>query len=111
MLLGSTVVLSRRFDPERVLGRGRAPPADRAGRRPGDARGAAGGVGVVRHVVAAGHREQRQRLPGDLVQRVHRPVRAGAAQPLRLDEVAYAAVAVPDDLAADPRTAGRRRGA
>jgi fatty-acyl-CoA synthase len=36
-----------------------------------------------------------------------RRLRPGALQPLRLDEVAYAAVAGPEDLAADPRTAGR----
>ena len=107
MLLGSTVVLQRRFDPERVLA---AVEQHRAS------------VLVVVPVmlealVAVQHRydtsslrvvaSSGSALPGDLVQRVQARFGPVLHNLYGSTEVAYAAVATPQDLAADPRTAGR----
>ena len=87
MLLGSTVVLSRRFDPERVLPRSSSTARPRSSSCPVHARGLLAADRVaLRHLVAAGHRlAAAARCPATSSQRVHERVRAGAAQPLRLD--------------------------
>lgn len=109
MLLGSTVVLQRRFDPHRVLA---AVQEHRATalvvvpvmlERLLEALGEqAYDTSSLRLIASSG-----SALPGDLVQRVHASFGPVLHNLYGSTEVAYAAVAGPQDLAADPRTAGR----
>ena len=109
MLLGSTVVLQRRFDPEQVL---RAVEQHRATvlvvvpvmleRLVETARTGAYDVSSLRVIASSG-----SALPGDLVRRVQDVFGPVLHNLYGSTEVAYAAVASPADLAADPRTAGR----
>ena len=109
MVLGSTVVLQRRFDAERVLA---AVEQHRASvlvvvpvMLEALLAAAAGGrydVSSLRVIASSG-----SALPGDLVQRVATTFGPVLHNLYGSTEVAYAAVASPDDLAADPRTAGR----
>jgi len=109
MLLGSTVVLQRRFDPDRVLAaveQHRASvlvvvPVMLEALVPA---AAAGGYDVssLRVLASSG-----SALPGDLAQRVAATFGPVLYNLYGSTEVAYAAVATPDDLAADPHTAGR----
>lgn len=109
MLLGSTVVLQRRFDPEQVL---RAVEQHRATvlvvvpvmleRLVETARTGAYDVSSLRVIASSG-----SALPGDLVRRVQDVFGPVLHNLYGSTEVAYAAVASPADLADDPRTAGR----
>ena len=109
MLLGSTVVLQRRFDAERVL---EAVEHHRASvlvvvpvmLEALVAAAAAGAYDVssLRIIASSG-----SALPGDLAQRVHTTFGPVLYNLYGSTEVAYAAVATPKDLVADPRTAGR----
>jgi acyl-CoA synthetase (AMP-forming)/AMP-acid ligase II len=109
MLLGSTVVLHRRFDPDRVL---RSIEAQRATalvvvpvmlHRLLDAVEAGSyDLSSLRVVASSG-----SALPGGLARRVHRVLGPVLYNLYGSTEVAYAAVATPEDLAADPGTAGR----
>ncbi|HEU0102737.1 MAG TPA: AMP-binding protein [Mycobacteriales bacterium] len=108
MVLGSTAVLQRRFDPERAL---QALQEHRATTlvvvpvlldRILAADPSRYDTSSLRVIASSGGA-----LPGDLVERT-----AAAFGPVLHSlygstEVAYAAVATPEDLAADPRTAGR----
>jgi fatty-acyl-CoA synthase len=109
MLLGSTVVLQRRFDPHRVLAAVEEHRAtalvvvpvmlekllDALKEKPYD-------ISTLRVVASSG-----SALPGDLVERVQAVMGPVLYNLYGSTEVAYAAVAGPEDLAADPRTAGR----
>jgi acyl-CoA synthetase (AMP-forming)/AMP-acid ligase II len=108
MLLGSTVVLQRRFEPERVLQAVQDHEATALVVVPVmldlllKADPAAYDLSSLRVVASSG-----SALPGELATRV-----LGAFGPVLYNlygstEVAYAAVATPEDLAADPRTAGK----
>jgi len=107
MLLGSTVVLSRRFDPERVLAAVEQHRATALVVVPVMLEGLLAATGSydtssLRVIASSG-----SALPGDLVQRVSARFGPVLHNLYGSTEVAYAAVATPDDLAADPRTAGR----
>ena len=108
MVLGSTVVLHRRFDPERVL------------QAVQDTRATA--LVVVPVLLDKILRARPERydtssltiiassggaLPGDLVARTTDAFGPVLHNLYGSTEVAYAAIATPDDLAADPRSAGR----
>ena len=108
MLLGSTVVLRRRFDPEQVL-------ADIAEHRATAlivvpvmlekllAAGPAGyDLSTLRVIASSG-----SALPGELAARTLAAFGPVLYNLYGSTEVAYAAVATPADLAADPRTAGK----
>jgi acyl-CoA synthetase (AMP-forming)/AMP-acid ligase II len=108
MVLGSTVVLHRRFDADRVLA---AVEQHRASvlvvvpvMLDALVAAAAGAhdVSSLRVIASSG-----SALPGDLAQRVATTFGPVLHNLYGSTEVAYAAVATPDDLAADPRTAGR----
>ncbi|MCW2613388.1 MAG: fadD12 [Frankiales bacterium] len=109
MLLGSTVVLQRRFDPERVL---QAVEEHRATvlvvvpvmleRLVEAARHGGHDTSSLRVIASSG-----SALPGDLVRRVQDVFGPVLHNLYGSTEVAYAAVATPEDLQADPRTAGR----
>ena len=107
MLLGSTVVLSRRFDPERVLAAVERHRATVLVVVPVMLEGLLAATGSydtssLRVIASSG-----SALPGDLVQRVTARFGPVLHNLYGSTEVAYAAVATPEDLAADPRTAGR----
>ena len=107
MLLGSTVVLSRRFDPERVLAAVEEHRATALVVVPVMLEGLLAATGSydtssLRVIASSG-----SALPGDLVHRVHARFGPVLHNLYGSTEVAYAAVATPQDLAADPRTAGR----
>jgi fatty-acyl-CoA synthase len=107
MLLGSTVVLSRRFDPERVLAAVEEHRATALVVVPVMLEGLLAATGSydtssLRVIASSG-----SALPGDLVQRVQARFGPVLHNLYGSTEVAYAAVATPEDLAADPRTAGR----
>ena len=89
LLLSSTVVLSRRFDPEQVLALVERASGQRARRRPGDdaadARASGGDPQALRHLVAERRGGQRFRAAGGAVEPVHGRVRRRRLQPLRLD--------------------------
>ena len=107
MLLGSTVVLSRRFDPERVLAAVERHRATALVVVPVMLEGLLAATGSydtssLRVIASSG-----SALPGDLVQRVTARFGPVLHNLYGSTEVAYAAVATPEDLAADPRTAGR----
>jgi fatty-acyl-CoA synthase len=107
MLLGSTIVLSRRFDPEQVLGAVERHRATALVVVPVMLEGLLAATGSydtssLRVIASSG-----SALPGDLVQRVQARFGPVLHNLYGSTEVAYAAVATPDDLAADPRTAGR----
>ena len=107
MLLGSTVVLSRRFDPEQVLAAVERHRASALVVVPVMLEGLLAATGSydtssLRVIASSG-----SALPGDLVQRVTARFGPVLHNLYGSTEVAYAAVATPDDLAADPRTAGR----
>ena len=107
MLLGSTVVLQRRFDPERVLAAVQTHRASALVVVPVMLEALLGvadryDTSSLRVVASSG-----SALPGDLVQRVQARFGPVLHNLYGSTEVAYAAVATPDDLAADPRTAGR----
>ena len=109
MLLGSTVVLSRRFDPERVLRRRRASTGrrrwsssrscSRACSRPSRARTTPRRCASSPAAAAPCRATWSQRVQARFGPVLHNLYGS--------TEVAYAAVATPEDLAADPRTAGR----
>ena len=109
VLLGSTVVLQRRFDADRVLA---AVEQHRASvlvvvpvMLEGLVAAAAAGaydVSSLRVIASSG-----SALPGDLAQRVATTFGPVLHNLYGSTEVAYASVATPEDLAADPRTAGR----
>jgi len=109
MLLGSTVVLQRRFDPDRVL---QAVQEHRATvlvvvpvmleRLVEAARSGRHDTSSLRVIASSG-----SALPGDLARRVQEVFGPVLHNLYGSTEVAYAAVATPEDLAADPRTAGR----
>ena len=109
MVLGSTVVLHRRFDPDRVL---QAVQDHRATtlvvvpvmleQLVQAARARAYDVSSLRVIASSG-----SALPGDLVRRVQDVFGPVLHNLYGSTEVAYAAVATPQDLAEDPRTAGR----
>ena len=108
MVLGSTVVLQRRFDPERVL---QAVQEHRVTAlitvpvlldrilRADPARYDTSSLRVVASSGGA--------LPGDLVARTTAAFGPVLYSLYGSTEVAYASVATPEDLAVDPRTAGR----
>ncbi|MBC7373204.1 MAG: AMP-binding protein [Frankiales bacterium] len=107
MLLGSTVVLQRRFDADRVLQAVQQHRATALIVVP---------VMLERLVEVAGNYDTTSlrviassgsALPGDLVARVQEAFGPVLHNLYGSTEVAYAAVASPQDLAADPRTAGR----
>jgi len=108
MLLGSTVVLQRSFDPERVLAaveQHRATtlvvvPLMLEKLLPVAASGAYD-LASLRVVASSG-----SALTGDLVTRVGEVFGPVLHNLYGSTEVAYAAVATPEDLAEDPRTAG-----
>jgi len=109
MLLGSTVVLQRRFDPDRVL---QAVQEHRATvlvvvpvlleQLVEAARSGRHDTSSLRVIASSG-----SALPGDLARRVQEVFGPVLHNLYGSTEVAYAAVATPEDLAADPRTAGR----
>ena len=109
LLLGSTVVMQRRFDPHRVLA---AVEEHRAttlvvvpvmlDRLLAALREKAYDVSSLRVIASSG-----SALPGDLVERVQAAFGPVLHNLYGSTEVAYAAVAGPADLAKDPRTAGR----
>jgi acyl-CoA synthetase (AMP-forming)/AMP-acid ligase II len=109
MLLGSTVVLQRSFDPERVLAaveQHRATtlvvvPVMLEKLLPVAAAGTYD-LSSLRIIASSG-----SALPGDLVTRVGEVFGPVLHNLYGSTEVAYAAVATPEDLAEDPRTAGR----
>ncbi len=107
MLLGSTLVTSRRFDPERVLASVERHRATALVVVPVMLEGLLAATGSydtssLRVIASSG-----SALPGDLVQRVQARFGPVLHNLYGSTEVAYAAVATPEDLAADPRTAGR----
>ncbi len=109
MLLGSTVVLQRRFDPERVLEAVEQHRATALVVVPVMleklVKAAASGrwdVSSLEIIASSG-----SALPGDLVERVSTTFGPVLHNLYGSTEVAYAAVATPEDLAADPRTAGK----
>ena len=107
MLLGSTVVLQRRFDPERVLAAVEEHRATALVVVPVMLEALVGAAGrydtsSLRIIASSG-----SALPGDLVQRAQARFGPVLHNLYGSTEVAYAAVATPEDLAADPRTAGR----
>ena len=109
MLLGSTVVLQRRFDPHRVLAAVQEHRATALVVVPvmlekllGALQDKAYDVSSLRIIASSG-----SALPGDLVERVQAAFGPVLYNLYGSTEVAYAAVASPQDLAADPRTAGR----
>jgi len=109
MLLGSTVVLQRTFDPDRVLA---AAAQHRATalvvvpvmleRLLTAATAGSYDVSALRVIASSG-----SALPGDLVRRVHEVFGPVLHSLYGSTEVAYATVATPTDLTADPRTAGK----
>jgi len=108
MLLGSTVVLSRRFDPEQVL---HSVQEQRASAlvvvpvlldRLLAADPSRFDLSSLRLIASSG-----SALPGDLAERTARAFGPVLHNLYGSTEVAYAAVAGPADLAADPRSAGR----
>ncbi|MGI8537807.1 MAG: AMP-binding protein [Mycobacteriales bacterium] len=108
MLLGSTVVLQRTFDPDRVLAAVERHRATALVLVPVLlerllSAAAAGSYDVcsLRVIASSG-----SDLPGNLVQRVHDVFGPVLHSLYGSTEVAYATVATPQDLAADPRTAG-----
>jgi fatty-acyl-CoA synthase len=109
MLLGSTVVLHRRFDPERVLASVEAQRATALVVVP---------VMLVKLIEAAEKGDHDlsslriiassgSALPAGLAQRTLEVFGPVLYNLYGSTEVAYAAVATPDDLAADPATAGK----
>lgn len=107
-LLGSTVVLHRRFDPARVL---QAVQDERATALVAvpvmlakllDADPELFDTSSLRVVASSG-----SALPGELATRVLQVLGPVLYNLYGSTEVAYAAVASPEDLAEDPRTAGR----
>jgi fatty-acyl-CoA synthase len=109
MLLGSTVVLQRRFDPHRVLAAVEEHRATTLVVVPvmlekllGALQEKAYDTSSLRAIASSG-----SALPGDLVERVHASFGPVLYNLYGSTEVAYVAVASPADLAADPRTAGR----
>ncbi len=109
MLLGSTVVMQRRFDPHRVLAAVEERRATTLVVVPvmlekllGALREKAYDTSSLRVIASSG-----SALPGDLVERVQDSFGPVLYNLYGSTEVAYAAVAGPEDLAADPRTAGR----
>ena len=109
MVLGSTVVLQRRFDPHRVLAAVEQHRATALVVVPvmlekllGAMKEKAYDVSSLRVVASSG-----SALPGDLVERVQAVFGPVLYNLYGSTEVAYAAVASPQDLAEDPRTAGR----
>lgn len=109
MLLGSTVVLQRSFDPDRVLAAVQQYRATALmvvpvmlDRLVTAARASSYDVSSLRVLASSG-----SALPGDLAQRVLDVFGPVLHSLYGSTEVAYAAVATPADLAADPRTAGR----
>ena len=108
MVLGSTVVLSRRFDAEQVL---RAVEEHRASAlvvvpvlldkllAADPSRVDASSLRVIASSGGA--------LPGDLVERTRKAFGPVLHNLYGSTEVAYAAVATPEDLAHDPRSAGK----
>jgi acyl-CoA synthetase (AMP-forming)/AMP-acid ligase II len=109
LLLGSTVVLQRRFDPHRALA---AVEEHRASalvvvpvmldRLLQALRERAYDTSSLRVIASSG-----SALPGDLAERVQHAFGSVLHNLYGSTEVAYAAVAGPRDLAEDPRTAGR----
>ena len=109
MMLGSTVVMQRRFDPHRVLAAVEEHRATALVVVPvmlekllGALQERSYDTSSLRVVASSG-----SALPGDLVERVQAVLGPVLYNLYGSTEVAYAAVAGPDDLAADPRTAGR----
>jgi fatty-acyl-CoA synthase len=108
LVLGSTVVLQRRFEPERVLaGIGQHRPTglvvvpvmlDRLL----EADVSRYDTSSLRVIASSG-----SALPGDLATRVLESFGPVLYNLYGSTEVAYVAVATPEDLAADPRTAGQ----
>ena len=108
MLLGSTVVLHRQFDPAQVLADVQQHRATALIVVPVlldrllDADPGRYDLSSLRMVASSGGA-----LPGDLVERATAAFGPVLHNLYGSTEVAYAAVAGPEDLAADPRTAGR----
>ena len=109
MLLGSTVVMQRRFDPHRVLAAVEEHRATTLVVVPvmlekllKALQEKTYDTSSLRVVASSG-----SALPGDLVERVQAVLGPVLYNLYGSTEVAYAAVAGPEDLAADPRTAGR----
>ncbi len=109
MLLGSTVVMQRTFDPHRVLAAVEEHRATALVVVPvmlekllGAIAEKAYDTSSLRVIASSG-----SALPGDLVERVQAHFGPVLYNLYGSTEVAYAAVASPADLAADPRTAGR----
>jgi fatty-acyl-CoA synthase len=108
VLLGSTVVLQRKFDPEAVL---RAVEENRATAlvvvpvmldKLLEADPSRYDLSSLRVIASSG-----SALPGELATRVLEAFGPVLFNLYGSTEAAYAAVATPDDLAEDPRTAGR----
>ncbi|MCW2681725.1 MAG: lcfB 9 [Frankiales bacterium] len=109
MLLGSTVVMQRRFDPHKVLAAVQEHRATALVVVPvmlekllGAMKEKPYDTSSLRVIASSG-----SSLPGDLVERVQAVFGPVLYNLYGSTEVAYAAVASPEDLAADPRTAGR----
>lgn len=109
MLLGSTVVMQRKFDPHRVLAAVEEHRATTLVVVPVMLEKLVKAIGEkaydtssLRIIASSG-----SALPGDLVERVQATFGPVLYNLYGSTEVAYAAVASPEDLAADPRTAGR----
>jgi acyl-CoA synthetase (AMP-forming)/AMP-acid ligase II len=109
MVLGSTVVLHRRFDPERVLASVEAQRATALvvvpvmlGRILDAAEKGSYDLSSLRVVASSG-----SHLPAGLAQRTLQVLGPVLYNLYGSTEVAYAAVATPEDLAADPATAGK----
>jgi acyl-CoA synthetase (AMP-forming)/AMP-acid ligase II len=108
MLLGSTVILQRKFDPARVLESMQGNQATALVVVPVmldlllKADPASYDLSFLRVVASSG-----SALPGELATRVLDAFGPVLYNLYGSTEVAYAAVATPEDLAADPRTAGQ----
>jgi len=108
MLLGSTVVVQDRFDPGRVLAAVQEHRASALVVVPVmidkllDADPSRFDLSSLRVIASSG-----SALPGDLAERVEKAFGPVLYSLYGSTEVAYAAVATPEDLRADPRTAGK----
>jgi fatty-acyl-CoA synthase len=108
MVLGSTVVLRRRFDPKQVLADIEEHQASTLVVVPVmlekilQAEPSAYDLSSLRVIASSG-----SALPGELAQQTLEAFGPVLYNLYGSTEVAYAAVATPEDLAADPRTAGK----
>ena len=110
--LGSTLVVRRRFDPEADARQPRGAPRDRDGRRPGDAlsgsstsarsRSSSATLSALRIIFVSG-----SALGADLAKRATRAFGPVIYNLYGSTEVAYATIATPEDLEAEPSSVGK----